>query len=67
LLLTIATSYVPATDLGYLLHKNPAGHHTAELSFGTAHVIYPMAGTDRCEAAVVLEIDPVGLVRRGRS
>jgi 3' terminal RNA ribose 2'-O-methyltransferase Hen1 len=67
LLLTIATSHVPATDLGYLLHKNPAGHHTAELSFGTAHVIYPVAGTARCQAAVLLEIDPVGLVRRGRS
>ena len=67
MLLTIATSHVPATDLGCLLHKNPAGHHTAELSFGTAHVIYPVAGTARCQAAVLLEIDPVGLVRRGRS
>jgi 3' terminal RNA ribose 2'-O-methyltransferase Hen1 len=67
LLLTIATSHAPATDLGYLLHKNPAGHHTAELSFGLAHVVYPVADTDRCQAAVILEIDPVGLVRRGRS
>jgi len=67
LLLTIATSHVPATDLGYLLHKNPDRHHTADLSFGTAHVIFPVADTDRCEAAVLLEIDPVGLVRRGRS
>jgi 3' terminal RNA ribose 2'-O-methyltransferase Hen1 len=67
LLLTIATSRVPATDLGYLLHKNPARHHTAELSFGTAHVLYPVADADRCQAAVMLEIDPVGLVRRGRS
>jgi 3' terminal RNA ribose 2'-O-methyltransferase Hen1 len=67
LLLTIATSHVPATDLGYLLHKNPDRHHTADLSFGTAHVIYPVADADRCEAAVLLEIDPVGLVRRGRS
>jgi 3' terminal RNA ribose 2'-O-methyltransferase Hen1 len=66
LLLTIATSHAPATDLGYLLHKNPDRHHTADLSFGTAHVIFPVADTDRCEAAVLLEIDPVGLVRRGR-
>jgi len=66
LLLTIATSQAPATDLGYLLHKNPAGHHTAELSAGTAHVFYPVATAERCEAAVVLDIDPVGLVRRGR-
>jgi 3' terminal RNA ribose 2'-O-methyltransferase Hen1 len=67
LLLTIATSHVPATDLGYLLHKNPDRHHTADLSFGSAHVIYPVAAADRCEAAVLLEVDPVGLVRRGRS
>jgi 3' terminal RNA ribose 2'-O-methyltransferase Hen1 len=66
LLLTIATSHVPATDLGYLLHKNPAGHHVTELSFGTAHVLYPVAAVDRCQVAVVLDIDPVGLVRRGR-
>ncbi len=66
LLLTIATTYVPATDLGYLLHKNPSGHHTAELSAGIAHVIFPVAAEDRCEAAVLLDIDPVGLVRRGR-
>ena len=63
MLLTIATSHVPATDLGYLLHKNPASHHVAELSFGAAHVIFPVAAEDRCVAAVLLEIDPVGIVR----
>jgi 3' terminal RNA ribose 2'-O-methyltransferase Hen1 len=67
LILTIATSHAPATDLGYLLHKNPAGHHAAELSVGTAHVIFPVADAAWCQAAVVLDIDPVGLVRRGRS
>lgn len=67
MLLTIATTHVPATDLGYLLHKNPARQHTVALSFGTAHVIFPVAAADRCEAAVVLEIDPIGLVRRSRS
>jgi hypothetical protein len=66
-LLTIATTHVPATDLGYLLHKNPARQHTVALSFGTAHVIFPVAAAGRCEAAVVLEIDPIGLVRRSRS
>jgi 3' terminal RNA ribose 2'-O-methyltransferase Hen1 len=65
LLLTIATSHNPATDLGYLLHKNPAGHHVAELSFGTGHVVFPAAADEWCQAAVVLEIDPVGLVRGG--
>ena len=66
MILTLATSHRPATDLGYLLHKNPDRHHVAELSFGTAHVLfYPEATEDRCDAAVLLEIDPIGLVRGG--
>jgi 3' terminal RNA ribose 2'-O-methyltransferase Hen1 len=67
MLLTISTTRRPATDLGYLLHKNPGRHHVAELSFGTAHVYYPEAGDERCCAALQVDIDPVGLVagRRG--
>ncbi len=41
MLLTISITHQPATDLGYLLHKNPGRHHQAELSFGTAHVYFP--------------------------
>ncbi len=63
MILTIATTHRPATDLGYLLHKHPDRHHVAELSFGTAHVLFPVASADRCEATVLLEIDPIGLVR----
>jgi 3' terminal RNA ribose 2'-O-methyltransferase Hen1 len=62
-LLTIATTYEPATDLGYLLHKNPARRHDAALSFGTAHLFYPQASDRRCCAALMLSVDPVGLVR----
>jgi 3' terminal RNA ribose 2'-O-methyltransferase Hen1 len=62
-LLTIATTHQPATDLGYLLHKNPERHQVAELSFGTAHVFYPEATPERCCAALLLDIDPVGLIR----
>jgi 3' terminal RNA ribose 2'-O-methyltransferase Hen1 len=62
-LLTITTTHEPATDLGYLLHKNPARAQSVELSFGRAHVVYPEAGERRCTAALVLEVDPVGLVR----
>jgi 3' terminal RNA ribose 2'-O-methyltransferase Hen1 len=65
-LLTISTTHRPATDLGYLLHKNPGRLHVAELSFGTAHVYYPEAGDERCRAAVLVNIDPVGLVRDRR-
>jgi 3' terminal RNA ribose 2'-O-methyltransferase Hen1 len=68
MLLTITTTHCPASDLGYLLHKNPAKVHTVELSFGMAHVFYPEATDERCTAALLLDIDPVGLVRgkRGR-
>src|ERR671915_1996160 len=63
MLLTITTTHQPATDLGYLLHKNPARLHTFPLSFGQAHVFYPEANADRCTAALLLDVDPVGLVR----
>jgi 3' terminal RNA ribose 2'-O-methyltransferase Hen1 len=65
-LLTITTTFRPATDLGHLLRKNPARVHSASLSFGNAHVFYPEAAEERCTAALLLEIDPVGLVRSRR-
>lgn len=56
----------PATDLGFLLHKNPDRAQTFDQSFGTAHVLYPEASEDRCTVALLLEVDPIRLVR-GRS
>jgi len=64
MLLTITTTAPPATDLGYLLHKNPARSQVFALNFGKAHVFYPEASNTRCTAALLLEVDPVGLVRR---
>jgi RNA repair, ligase-Pnkp-associating, region of Hen1 len=66
MLLTLTTTHEPATDLGYLLHKNPSRIQTEELSFGRAHVFYPEAESSRCTAAVLLEIGPVALVRGRR-
>ncbi len=63
MLLTISTTYEPATDLGFLLHKNPQRHQGVELSFGTAHVFYPEASKARCTVAVLVAVDPVDLVR----
>ena len=63
MLLTIRTTHRPATDLGYLLGKNPARAQSFELGFGNAHVFYPEAGDDACTAALLLDVDPVGLVR----
>jgi 3' terminal RNA ribose 2'-O-methyltransferase Hen1 len=65
-LLTVSTTHRPATDLGYLLYKNPSKFQTFQLNFGQAHVFYPEATEQRCTAALLLEIDPVGLVRNRR-
>jgi predicted kinase len=66
MLLTISTTHAPATDLGFLLHKNPARPQSVDLSFGRAHVFYPEASSDYCVAALLLDVDPVGLVRNRR-
>jgi 3' terminal RNA ribose 2'-O-methyltransferase Hen1 len=67
--LTISTTGTverPATDLGYLLHKHPDKAQAFSTSHGTAHVFYPEASAERCTAALLLEVDPVALVRRGK-
>lgn len=63
MLLTISTTHRPATDLGFLLHKHPERCQSFELSFGRAHVFYPEASDDRCACCLLLDVDPVGLVR----
>jgi 3' terminal RNA ribose 2'-O-methyltransferase Hen1 len=66
MLLTISTTHRSATDLGYLLHKNPARAQSFELTFGRAHVFYPEASQEACTVALLLDVDPVGLVRNRR-
>ena len=63
MLLTITSHQQPATDLGYLLHKNPERLQSFDLTFGQAHVFYPEAADGCCTAALLLDIDPIGLVR----
>lgn len=63
MLLTIRTSHHPATDLGFLLHKHPEHVHTREFPFGSATVFYPEANADACTAAVLIDVDPVAMVR----
>jgi 3' terminal RNA ribose 2'-O-methyltransferase Hen1 len=62
-LLTITTTQAPATDLGYLLHKHPGRLQAFPTAAGAAHVFYPEATAERCTAALLLEVDPVALVR----
>jgi 3' terminal RNA ribose 2'-O-methyltransferase Hen1 len=62
-LLTITTTRAPATDLGYLLHKHPDRLQTFDTAAGAAHVFYPEATAGSCTAALLLEVDPIALVR----
>lgn len=64
MLLTITTTHHPATDLGFLLAKNPARCQSFSLSFGQAHVFYPVADDRVCTAALLVDLDPIRLVRR---
>ena len=63
MLLTLTTTHQPATDLGFLLHKNPSAVHSREVSFGSAHLVYSEATEERCTAALIVDVDAVGLVR----
>ena len=56
----------PASDLGYLLHKHPDRVRSVDLSFGSADVFWPEAGADLATVALLIEVDPIGLVRNRR-
>src|SRR6202049_3313737 len=63
MLLTITTTHRPASDLGYLLHKHPDRCQSFDLSFGKVRVFYPEVRAERCSACLLLDVDPVGMVR----
>lgn len=63
---TTGSAESPATDLGFLLHKHPGKVQRFTTSHGEAHVFYPRADDEVCTAALLLDIDPIDLVRKGR-
>lgn len=63
---TTGTAERPATDLGFLLHKHPEKSQAFSTSYGKAHVLYPEARPERCTAALLLEVDAVAMVRKGK-
>jgi 3' terminal RNA ribose 2'-O-methyltransferase Hen1 len=66
MLLSITYRGTPATDLGFLVHKRPDRVHEIALNHGTAHVFFAEASEDVCTAALLVELDPIGLVRDRR-
>ncbi len=69
MLLTIEATGPQALELGFLLHKHPARLHTFRYSFGLGHIFYPVHEEQRQQVALLLEVDPLELVRgrRGRA
>jgi 3' terminal RNA ribose 2'-O-methyltransferase Hen1 len=67
MLLTITTTHKPATDLGFLLHKHPDKFQSVDLSIGKAHVFYPVSSEDKTTVALLLDIDPIDMVRGARN
>ena len=63
MLLTITATRRPASDLGYLLHKHPERFQSFDVSFGKAHAYYSEVSEERCTACLLLDVDPVGMVR----
>ncbi|WP_044642495.1 3' terminal RNA ribose 2'-O-methyltransferase Hen1 [Risungbinella massiliensis] len=63
MLFTLTYEGQDATDLGYLLHKNPSRVQEFELPFGKVHLFYPEATETRCTFAMLLDIDPISLSR----
>jgi 3' terminal RNA ribose 2'-O-methyltransferase Hen1 len=63
MLLSITNKGPDADALGYLLHKNPANVHTSSLAFGEAFVFYPDTPEGECTAVLLVEINPIDLVR----
>ena len=64
MLLTITTNYYPASDIGFLFHKHPSRIQEFEITGGKAHVFYPEVTDRQCTIALLLDIDPIGLVRK---
>lgn len=62
--LSITTTHKPASDLSYLLHKHPDRVQQVEITAGVAHIYYTEVSEERCSISLLLDIDPVGLVRR---
>jgi 3' terminal RNA ribose 2'-O-methyltransferase Hen1 len=63
MLLTITTTHRPASDLGFLLHKHSDRYQSFDLSFGKVHVFYPEVGAERSSVCLLLDVDPIAMVR----
>ncbi|WP_291720488.1 3' terminal RNA ribose 2'-O-methyltransferase Hen1 [Bernardetia sp.] len=63
MLLEITTTHTPATDLGFLLHKHPDNIQEKKLAVGKAHIFYSEANQNRCTACLLLDINPIEVIK----
>jgi 3' terminal RNA ribose 2'-O-methyltransferase Hen1 len=63
MLVTLSTTMPDATDLGFLLHKHPDKARSFSVAVGTALVVWPEATRERATVALLLDVDPIALVR----
>lgn len=66
MLVTVTSTAPIASNLSHLLRKHPDRAQAFPLSVGMAHVFYPEVSDERCTVAMLLEVDPIGLVRDKR-
>ena len=66
MLITLTSTAPSASDLSHLLRKHPGRAQSFDLAVGTAHVVYPEATEECCTVALLLEVDPIALVRDKR-
>ena len=64
MVLTISTKQENANELGYLFNKHPHRPQGYNMPFGKAYVFYPVCSENECSISLMLDIDPIGLVRR---
>jgi len=67
MLLTISTRQQPSSDLSFLLHKHPDKFQSVDLAVGKAHIFYPVYNEEQITVALLLDIDPIDMVRGGRN
>ena len=67
MILNITTTHRPTTDFGYLLHKHPDKFQTFDLSVGKVHVFYPEKSEEKITVSLLLDIDPIDMVRNARN
>ena len=67
MLLTITAEGENAAALSFLMHKHPDKLQQVELSVGTAYIFYPECKKEKVTAALLLDIDPIGMVRNAKN